>query len=529
MKPAFTYSEIRETERTIIEKEGIPSLVLMENAGKNAYDVITSLYTDLKNESVVIVCGKGNNAGDGFVIARHFVINSIPVTLYNFSSPGELKGDALVNYDILQKLSSGICSISNVTEDNFETFSKSLKKIKGNGIIIDALLGSGVKGKVKGLYEKVILEVNKLKRKNHSVDVISIDVPSGLSDDVSDGAVIEACHTVTMGAVKTNLLYGRGKENTGNLHVVPIGIPAGMLERFSADTKHIVEISDVRKRFPVRKKTSYKYSNGKVLVIGGSKGLSGAILMSSLSALKSGAGAVLAAFPESISAHFSRKLYEVIKTELPCAADGSISENAFEEMASPLKKADAVLIGPGISLSSSAAVFTKRFIQECGKPMVIDADALTIVAGDIEMLNRRKPGTDVILTPHLGEFSRLSGLSTDEIRRDMFRSVRNFAQKYDVNVVLKSETSFACTPTGEIFLNSTGNEQLASAGTGDVLSGTIASLLAQSASAETAMICGNYLHGMLADIYFDKHGNKQSASVQELIKLLSEAISRILE
>ncbi|MBL8016104.1 MAG: NAD(P)H-hydrate epimerase, partial [Ignavibacteria bacterium] len=312
MKPAFTYSEIREAEKAIIQKEGIPSLILMENAGKNAYDVITSIYPDLKNESVVIVCGKGNNAGDGFVIARHFVINSIPVSLYNFASPGELKGDALVNFDILQKLASGICIISNITKDNFDSFAKSLKKIKGNGIIIDALLGSGVKGKVTGLYENVILEVNKLKRKNHSIDVISVDVPSGLSEEVSDGAVIDACHTITMGAVKTNLLYGRGKENTGKLHVVPIGIPAEMLERFSADTKYIVELNDVRNRFPVRKKTSYKYSNGKVLVVGGSKGLSGALIMSSLSALKSGAGTVLAAFPESISAHFSRKMLEVI-------------------------------------------------------------------------------------------------------------------------------------------------------------------------------------------------------------------------
>ncbi|HMT12829.1 MAG TPA: NAD(P)H-hydrate dehydratase, partial [Ignavibacteria bacterium] len=192
------------------------------------------------------------------------------------------------------------------------------------------------------------------------------------------------------------------------------------------------------------------------------------------------------------------------------------------------KKADAVLIGPGLSLSSSAAGFVKHFVTECTKPMVIDADALTIISEDVEILNRRKQGTDVILTPHLGEFSRLSGLSLEEIRNDMFGSVSKFAEKYNVNVVLKSETSFACTPAGEIYLNSTGNEQLASAGTGDVLSGTIASLLSQSRSSETAMLCGNFLHGLLADIYFEKHGNKQSASVQELIKLLPEAISRIL-
>lgn len=528
MKPAFTYHEIREAEKAIIEKEGIPSLVLMENAGKNAYEVITALYPDLKNESVIIICGKGNNAGDGFVIARHFVINSIPVNLYNFSAPGELKGDALVNFEILQKLSSGFCKICNITEDNFDTFAKSLKRIKGNGIIIDSLLGSGVKGKVTGLYENVIRDVNKLKRKNHNIDVISIDVPSGLSDDISDGAVIDACYTITMGAVKTNLLFGKGKEKTGILHIVPIGLPAEMLERFSAGSKHIVELEDVQRLFPVRKKASYKYSNGKTLVVGGSKGLSGAIMMSSLAALKSGAGAVLAAFPESISSHFSRKMFEVIKTELKSAADGSIGEDAFDDMSPPMKKADAVLIGPGISLSSTAAVFVRRLVTECSKPMVIDADALTIISDDIEILKSRKKDTEVILTPHLGEFSRLSGLAVEEIRRDMFGSVKKFAGEYNVNVVLKSETSFACTPGGGIYINSTGNEQLASAGTGDVLSGTIASLLAQSGNAKTAMLCGNYLHGLLADIYFEKCGNKQTASVQDIIKLLPEAASRML-
>ncbi len=528
MKPAFTYHEIREAEKAIIEKEGIPSLILMENAGKNAYDMITALYPELKNESVIIICGKGNNAGDGFVIARHFVINSIPVKLFCFSASGELKGDALVNFEILQKMASEICNICNITEDNFDSFAKSLKKIKGNGIIIDSLLGSGVKGKVTGLYENVILEVNKLKRKNHNIDVISIDVPSGLSDDISCGAVIDACHTITMGAVKTNLLFGRGKENTGILHIIPIGIPVEMLERFSAGNKHIVELKDVQRLFPVRKKTSYKYSNGKTLVVGGSKGLSGAIIMSSLAALKSGAGAVLAAFPGSISAHFSRKMFEVIKTELQSAADGSIAENAFDEMAAPLKKANAVLIGPGISLSSSAAEFVKRLVTECNKPMVIDADALTIISDDNEILKRRKKDTEVILTPHLGEFSRLSGLSVDEILSDLFSSVRKFAKEFDVNIVLKSETSFTCTSEGEIYINSSGNEQLASAGSGDVLSGVTASLLAQTGDAATAMICGNYLHGLLADIYFEKYGNKQTASVQDLIKLLPEAASRML-
>jgi len=528
MRPAFTFEEIREVEKTLIDKEGIPSLILMENAGKNTFDVISSIYPDLASRTIVIICGKGNNAGDGYVIARNFLINGIPVEIYNLSAPGELKGDALVNYNILAKLSSKLCCMYDITENDPDVLYSSLKKLKGKALIIDALLGSGIKGSVSGLYEKVINQINSIKHKNFKIDVISIDVPSGLGESNSEGAIVDACHTITMGAIKTDLLFGRGKENTGKIYVVPIGITNDCFERANIYNKYLVEECDVKSLFPKRKKTSYKYSNGKALIVGGSKGLSGAVIMSSLAALKCGSGAVLAAYPESISAHFSRKMYEVIKTELPETKKGSIAGDSYRELKKPLQKADAVLVGPGLSTNKDTSQFLFELITNCGKPLVIDADALTLLAENMEVLNNRSSTAEIILTPHLGEFSRLTGLSVEEISANRFNILKEFCVKYNVSVILKSETSISCTPAGIIVINNTGNEQLASAGSGDVHSGIVVSLLASTGDAASAMICGNYIHGRLAERYYDKFGNKQSATQQDMIKFIPDVITEIL-
>jgi NAD(P)H-hydrate epimerase len=528
MKPAFTYHEIRQAEKTIIEKEGVPSLILMENAGKNAFVIISSFIPGLviENRAVYIFCGKGNNAGDGYVIARHFAVAGVPVSVINICSASELKGDALTNFLVLQKLNSPLVSFIEGLNGSFED---ELKKLKGDVLIIDAILGSGAKGEISAPFSAAIDLINSIRGKDKKSMVVSVDVPSGLKSDGDSKHVVKADHTITMGAIKTELLYVIGKENSGSIEVVPIGIPDELLERYNSGKMYMTELEDVQGIFPKRRKTSYKYSNGKALVIGGSKGLSGAIIMSSLSALKSGAGAVLAAFPRSVSPHFSKKLFEVIKTELSESQNGSLPEEAYGELRLPLKKADAVLLGPGISTNLETAAFVKRMVAECAKPMVIDADALTVIAEDVSILLNRNSGSDLILTPHLGEFSRLSGRSVEEIRRDMFSIAREFTSKYNLNLILKSETSFACTPNGEIYLNSSGNEQLASAGSGDVLSGILVSLLAQTNDCTSAMICGNYLHGMAADIYSEQSGNRQSALQQDLINCIPEAISRIVE
>lgn len=525
MKPAFTFDEIREAEKAIIEKDGIPSLVLMENAGRNAFDILCIKYPDISDYSVYIFCGKGNNAGDGFVITRQMDINGIDVNIIHIAEPVDLKGDAFTNYDILKKLNS-----DKVTFSSFIDFAsaKSLPVHKGKAIIIDAILGSGVKGKLSQGFENAITYINSARTKNNKLQVVSVDVPSGLMSGEQVNQVVNADVTITMGAVKTELLYGAGKENSGEIFVASIGIPESKLTENSAAMGRIVGFEDISWIFPKRKKTSYKYSNGKALLIGGSKGLSGAIIMSTMAAVRTGSGGVTVAYPESLSAHFGRKLFDVTKLDLDETSEGSISANSFNKLKKKIEWADAVLLGPGISLNEDTKSFVFEVIKNCSKNLVLDADALTFLGEDISVLSNRKSKNEIILTPHLGEFSRLSGLSSPDIINNRFESVREFAKKHNVNVVMKSETTFSCLPGGEIFINTTGNEQLASAGSGDILSGILVSLLAQTGNAKSAMLSGNYLHGMLAEMYYEKHGNKQSAMQRDLIKFIPDAITKII-
>jgi NAD(P)H-hydrate epimerase len=528
MRPAFTFGELRETEKAIIEKDGIPSLILMESAGRNAYEVIRSIVPNTGECHVFIFCGKGNNAGDGFVIARHLAINGIPANIIHISELNEISKDALTNLELLQKMDSPLISFT-----AFDEFSADLKE-KGNSIngsrvlMIDAILGSGLKGSLSEKFTEAISLINGFRKKNRRIVVISVDVPSGLMSGEQVNPVICADHTITMGAVKTEMLFGAGKENCGEISIVPIGVTDDLLNKYNTFGKYDITPDDVKLIFPKRRKASYKYSNGKALIIGGSKGLSGSVIMSSLAALRSGAGAVFAAIPSSISPHFSRKLLEVIKTELDETAEGSISGNSYEKVSKPLAKADAVLIGPGLGLNRETKNFLFELITKCEKNIVIDADALTLISEDPGILLKKDHNIGIILTPHIGEFSKLSGLAIEEIMNDRFNSVREFSAKYGVNIAMKSETTFSCMSSGEIFLNPAGNELLASAGSGDVLSGILVSLLAQTNDLKTAMICGNYLHGLSADIYAEKNGNKQTASQQDLIKLLPGAVTQIL-
>jgi hydroxyethylthiazole kinase-like uncharacterized protein yjeF len=340
--------------------------------------------------------------------------------------------------------------------------------------------------------------------------------------------VVNAGMTISMGTYKTELLFEEGKENSGSVNIVPIGIDDGLIEKYNSYSKNLVELQDVKELFPKRKKTSYKYSNGKALIIGGSKGLSGAVAMSSLSALKSGAGGVVTAIPHSLSSIFNKKLYEIISLELDETDDGSIAANQYDNVRKRIDWADAVLIGPGISLNNKTKEFLFNVIENCDKNIVVDADALSLIASDINVLRKRKHNADIILTPHLGEFSRLTGIDINNIRQNRFEILKEFTGAFNVNAALKSETTVSCSKQGEIFINTAGNESLATIGSGDVLSGIMVSLLAQTRDINAVLVCGNYLHGLCSELYSRKYGNKQTASPQDMIKLIPKAVSTVI-
>ena len=527
MKPAFTFDEIREIEKKIILEDKIPSIILMENAGKNSCDVLLKNFPEISDYDVYIICGKGNNAGDGYTLARHLIINGLYVHIIQLVDPSELKGDARINYNILNLLLLQGEKGQVIFSYDLKFFEKK-SLARGRILFIDAVLGTGIHGNLDDKFLKVISFINSLKSKNKKLKIVSLDVPSGLMSGEQINPVVNADETISMGTYKTELLFEEGKEYSGNVNVVPIGIDSGLIENYNAFRKYLVEESDAKKLFPRRKKTSYKYSNGKTLIIGGSKGLSGAVAMSSLSALKSGAGGVVAAIPYSVSSIFSKKLYEIISLGLDETDEGSIAANQYDSVKKRINWADAILIGPGLSLNDETKEFLFDVISKCEKNIVVDADALTLIASDVNILRNRKPGSEIILTPHLGEFSRLTGIDINNIRQNRFEILKEFTGAFKVNVALKSETTVSCNKSGEIFINSAGNESLAAIGSGDVLSGITVSLLAQTKDINTALICGNYLHGLCSELYAKKYGNKQTASPQDMIRLIPKAVTSLL-
>jgi ADP-dependent NAD(P)H-hydrate dehydratase / NAD(P)H-hydrate epimerase len=528
MKSVFTFDEIRQIEKQIIEQEKVPSIMLMENAGRNFAYVLMKAFPGLSDYEIYVICGKGNNAGDGFTLARHLVINSVPVKVVLLADPSSLKGDALINYDILNRLLSEDDNMLKFVEyPNFVSFASKLRR-KNKLIIIDAILGTGIKGKLDEKFSSAIESLKRMKSKHPDIKIISVDVPSGITGESDLNPVVKADMTISMGTCKSELLFDEGKENSGRLVIVPIGVTDGFLDEHNSYKKYYVELSDVKQLFPRRKKTSYKYVNGKVLIIGGSKGLSGAIAMSSLSAIRAGAGGVVAAIPECISTIFNRKLFAVMTVELEETEEGTIDSGQWDKLKKRVEWADTVLLGPGISTNENTKEFVLEVIKNCSKNMVIDADGLTLLASDISVLKNRKYNNEIILTPHLGEFAKLANVEIKNIKSMRYDLVRHFADDFRVNIALKSETTFSCLKNGEIYINSSGNEILAMAGSGDLLSGIITSIFSQTKDAYTALVCGNYLHGLCADMYARKSGNKQSASPQDIMSFIPKAVTYIL-
>jgi ADP-dependent NAD(P)H-hydrate dehydratase / NAD(P)H-hydrate epimerase len=541
MKPLFTFDEIRTIEKNIIEQDNIPSIILMENAGKNSCDFLIDKVKDLSLYSIFIICGKGNNAGDGFTLARHILIKGYAVKVFCISGIESLKGDALINYNLLAKMNSELSEIILLNDDNeFEKYVNGClnnsKKSAGKVLIIDAILGTGIKGKLDNRILNFINSINTLKKSYRSkIKVISLDIPSGLMSGEQINPLVKADCTISMGTNKAELMFDEGKENSGKVSVVPIGITDDLLSSRNTYGKKIIEFDNIVKMFPLRKKTSHKYSNGKLLVIGGSRALSGALAMSCLSAVKSGAGGVVAAIPDSIFNLLSSKYFDIMKLPLLSNEEGCITKQSLTQLTKRLEWADTVLIGPGLSTNNDSKEFLLDFIFNCHKNLVIDADGLTNLSDKVEILKKRKFNNKIILTPHLGEFSRLSNSAITDVKQNRFEFVRRFSEEYKVNIVLKSETSLSCIydtndfyNLSDIILNSTGNELLATAGSGDILSGLIASILSQTNEPAAAMICGNYIHGLCAELFYEKYKNKQSAKPSDIMNYIPKAISKLI-
>jgi NAD(P)H-hydrate epimerase len=480
-----TAAQMREMDRLTITEFGLPGLVLMENAGRAVAEAAWELLPE-SGGRVLVLAGKGNNGGDGFVAARHLVAQGVEVGVLLFARAEELKGDAATNCRYAQRL--GLTIIEQPDDD---TLAGALELAD---VVVDGLLGTGVKGEVTGRLREVIELLADCP-----APIVAVDLPSGLDADTGAilGAIVEAQITVSFGLAKPGLLQYPGKDCCGQLRVVDIGLPPGLPDELDIDT-FVTEIGDCQVMLPARPGDAHKGDAGRVLVVAGSPGLTGAACLAGNAAARAGAGLVTVACPAPLQPVLAAKLTEVMTVALPAAETGTLTAAALEPLRAWQAKADALALGPGLSQAPGVGELVAGLLAEWDGPVVLDADGLNVLAGQTEVLTRREAPT--VVTPHPGELARLLRVSIEAIQADRLSAARDAAERLDCLVVLKGAATIIATPDGEAWLNPTGNPGMASGGMGDVLTGVIAALLAEGCDPLEAAVAGVYLHGLAGDL-----------------------------
>ncbi|MGK7346591.1 MAG: NAD(P)H-hydrate dehydratase [Candidatus Nitrospinota bacterium M3_3B_026] len=490
MIKAFTAAQTREMDRKAIEDLKIPSLVLMENAGRAVVRAIRKKIPGLKKVRVNIFAGKGNNGGDGFVVGRHLLNMGAEPTVFLVAEKPEIKGDAKVNMDAY--VNSGGRLKEFTSRKHIQNFKL---KFFHTTVVVDALLGTGIKSAPRGFYNEALDVMNSQGRLK-----VAVDIPSGLSADsgVIAGNHFNADVTVTLGAPKVGLFTFPARQSVGELIVADISIPRAVIDEAPC-AAYVPEREDIAERLPARTGGAHKGLFGHLVIASGSEGMGGAVALAGEGALRSGAGLVTAAIPEGIAAGFEVGVREMMTLPLPGTQEGTIAADAAGAFLKFAKDKTAALIGPGLRTNPSTREFVKRAVAELSIPLVLDADGLNNIGEDFEVIKNRKAPT--IVTPHPGEMRRLTGMSVADIQADRTGAAAEYAEKTGAVVVLKGAGTVIAVPGGGVYINPTGNTGLASGGTGDVLSGVIGGFLAQGAAPEDATVMGVYIHGLLADVY----------------------------
>ena len=503
---------MRAVDKAASEIGGIPSIVLMENAAIACVNELKKDFGELTGKRIAVFCGKGNNGGDGFAIARHLHNMDAEVSVYLVCG-NEFKGDAKINFDIIKKMNVNIDVVSDT--ENLKYI------IRSNDIIIDAIYGTGIHGTVGGISYDVINEINE-----NSKYTMAVDVPSGINSDSGEicGICIRADKTVTFAAYKVGMLMFPAADYTGKVTVADISIPDYILEGQSINI-NVTDEEFVRANFPVRENNSQKGDYGKVLVIAGSVGMTGAAYLSSQSAVTAGSGLVTLAIPAGLNGAMEAKTTEVMT--LPVEdINGHISSDAAEKILERTDMADAVLIGPGLGRSSDAARVLKSVLSHSKVPVIIDADGINAASRDMDILSDCT--CPVIFTPHAVEMSRLTGLDRDYIEENRLVASKEFAEEYGVTVILKGYHTIVTASDGEQYINITGNPGLATGGSGDVLAGITASLTARGINETTAAAMAVYIHGKAGDIAKDKYG-MESVTASLVMESIPDALRQILQ
>ncbi len=518
MLPVLTAQQIAGVDRETIQTLGLPGAVLMETAGRCVVEAIMRCPSTAGSSRPVILCGKGNNGGDGFVVARYFFdrgAEGFP-RVFLCGKLADLKGDAALMSRVAVELGVQVTELAE--NDKLEGLNGAIEKAD---LVVDALLGSGASGAPHGLILRVIEALGR-----YDGPIAALDCPSGVEMDTGQvpGAAVKADLTVTFGTEKIGHRLYPGRSYCGAVEVADIGFPAKALEAAGCNL-FVSEPGDLSSLLPERRPDTHKGDYGKILVVGGSTGLTGAAVMTCESALACGAGMVTAGVPASLNEIFEKKLTEAMTRPLPDGGSGAIQVEALDEVVAMLESdMDVLALGPGLGGAPGTREFVLKLAKLIKKPVVIDADGLNAFESQAEVLAAIEG--PVVITPHPGEMARLSGLDIKSIRRSPIQVARDFAAEHGLVVVLKGAPSVIAEPSGGAVLNPTGSAALAKAGSGDVLTGILAALLAQGLEVFDAAFCACYLHGLAGDIAARRQGER-SVVAGDLTAAIPQALMEV--
>jgi hydroxyethylthiazole kinase-like uncharacterized protein yjeF len=492
-----TAAEMRAFDATAIQDYGIPGVVLMENAGRTTFQMLRKhLGGDVRDLRVAVVAGPGNNGGDGYVIARYLINHGADVGTFLLSPRDKIKGDALINLQILEKMTRNVFEIS-----DSESLEQAICGWHESDVIVDAILGTGLSSEVRSPYKEAIEGINTAP-----AIVLSVDLPSGLDADAGEvlGCAVKADLTATYGFRKLGTALYPGLIYCGAIELVDISIPLPAVEKNPPQTL-LYTVADLEQYHFLRLNAeAHKGNFGHLLVIGGSPGKTGAPAMAARAAARVGAGLVTVGVPTSLNPILEAKLTEEMTEPLPETVTGFLGEASTERILSLAQGKRCMILGPGMSTEEGISELVRTILESYEGWLLIDADGLNALAGDPAIL--KTTNARVVVTPHPGEMGRLIGKSSSDVQSDRVGIARKFATDYGVWVILKGAGTITASPDGAVTINTTGNPWMASGGQGDALSGILGGLLVQDILPQEALPFGVYLHGLAADNLLEKYG-----------------------
>lgn len=512
-----TAAEMRHIDERAVAEHGFTTSRLMEAAGQAVVAVMKSRFAPLFGKTVGILCGPGNNGGDGLVVARLLKKSRISVVVVLLADPDGLSPEPKKQYLKAKAAKVPVLSVTRI--GRMDPLKAAFDECH---LLVDALFGTGLSRNLDGLAKEAVRELNRQKK-----PVVAVDLPSGMSADTGlpMGDCVKATCTVTFGLPKIGFFTYAGRTFAGEVRTDDIGFPRPLLED-AALFHSVTEAGDVVRTLPNYDENTHKGTRGRLVVVAGATGLTGAATLCALGAQRIGAGLVTVACPESLNPILEAKLTEPMTAPVPEVEGGFLSLRAAGRIVHLTENVDAAVVGPGIGRHRETGQLLRELVVKLTVPMVVDADALNLLGGQLDIFKVVK--TPVILTPHPGEAAWLLKTTIHEVERDRVRVAKQIATGYNVVVVLKGHQSVVANPRGEVRINPTGNRALSTAGTGDVLSGVIGGLLAQRLAPFDAAVAGTYIHGLAGERASRRFGF-DGVLAGDLLPILPRILRRLRE